>query len=211
MTQVLLFSCGDLVVLKQLKDRLFGNHPEKLKVVCITTAANVYAEDARDWQKSEMDTFREFGFRLDTFDLLGKTPQQVQNYLADADVIYVTGGNTYYLLEQAQKSGFVEIAREHINQGKLYIGCSAGAVLACHAVDFIQNMDDPSKGNPSGFKAINALQYNLFPHADHYKYGPQVERIASSIDNGYPNILLGDNQALLIQGDKLEILEAPKA
>ena len=41
--------------------------------------------------------------------------------LDKADVIYVTGGNTYYLLERSKKSGFLDVVKNKISSGAFYV------------------------------------------------------------------------------------------
>jgi dipeptidase E len=48
--------------------------------------------------------------------------------LAEADAVFVSGGFPIYLLEWAQRSGFLSYTRQAVRAGRLsYIGVSAGA------------------------------------------------------------------------------------
>ena len=51
-----------------------------------------------------------------------------RSYLADCDVIYVTGGNTRAMLAIWREWGLDEILREHYERGTVLAGGSAGAI-----------------------------------------------------------------------------------
>ena len=45
------------------------------------------------------------------------------------DVMYMMGGNTFYLLNIIRKTGFDKNIKEFINSGKIYVGSSAGSEI----------------------------------------------------------------------------------
>ena len=47
--------------------------------------------------------------------------------LRKSQCIWVTGGNTFFLWHHMRQSGITEMIRARINEGALYVGCSAGA------------------------------------------------------------------------------------
>lgn len=204
--KLLLFSCGQLDVLQQLQSELFGTDLSQLKTVCITTAANVYPLEKRDWQTDEMNIFREFGLNLELLDIADKPESEVVAVLSDADIIYVTGGNTYYLLEHAQKCQLKEIVTKRLNAGALYIGCSAGAVLTCPTIDFIAEMDDPELANITDFSGLGLVDFLIMPHTDHPKYGLKAKQIIQEMkSNGSNTLGLRDSQAVFVNGKYIEV------
>ncbi|MGB3080620.1 MAG: Type 1 glutamine amidotransferase-like domain-containing protein, partial [Saprospiraceae bacterium] len=50
-------------------------------------------------------------------------------------VIYVQGGDPYYLLKHIKLSGFDTVVKELIVSGKLYVGASAGSYVACPTLE----------------------------------------------------------------------------
>ena len=55
----------------------------------------------------------------------GMTTEDIQQY----DVVYLCGGDTYYLLERINKTGFNKTLMEYIKKDGLVIGVSAGSLL----------------------------------------------------------------------------------
>ncbi|MFH1142279.1 MAG: Type 1 glutamine amidotransferase-like domain-containing protein [Candidatus Uhrbacteria bacterium] len=55
--------------------------------------------------------------------------------LDDCDIIYVEGGNTFYLLEHVRKSGFDHKLKTLVDYEKVYVGVSAGSILAGQSIE----------------------------------------------------------------------------
>lgn len=177
-----------------------------MSVVSIPTAA--YAEEGyEDWLPQDQTMFRTHAKSFREFDLKGKTEEEVAEALKDADIIYVTGGNTYALLEHIQKSGFEKIVRKRLDEGAVYAGSSAGAIVTCPRMDFIEDMDDVLIGNPDGFSAMNLVDFLIMPHLDHKHYGPITEKILGRMKSGFEKVIgLYDDQALFVQGEYIQVL-----
>ena len=176
--------------------------------LCIPTAANVYSPENRGWQTDEMNTLQQLGVELDIFDVEGKAPQEVKTKMEAHTAVYVTGGNTYYLLDHMRRSGFDEVIRAWAGNGRTYIGCSAGAVVACSRIDYIGAMDDPSQSTLTDFTGLGLYPNNLvMVHADHQKYGPIAQDLKIEWERkGNRVVPLNDDQILLWDGRETEIL-----
>jgi len=57
-------------------------------------------------------------------------PSEIKNALEGASLLYVDGGNTFYLQKHLTLSKFWEYADEVLKNGCVYVGCSAGAIVA---------------------------------------------------------------------------------
>ncbi|MDP9196322.1 MAG: Type 1 glutamine amidotransferase-like domain-containing protein, partial [Pseudomonadota bacterium] len=131
-------------------DRVFDRPLAEMAVVCIPTAAA--GEDNIDrWLIPEKAALRDRVKSFTEFDLQGKTPEQVRHALAHANIICLTGGNTYFLLEHVQKSGFAQALKPCLDHGAWYVGASAGTVLACPDIDYIRAMDKPDRAQLTDF------------------------------------------------------------
>lgn len=178
------------------------------KIICIPTAANVYLPENRDWQTEEMDVLRHNGAVLEVFDIAGKNAQQVTLKLEQADIVYVTGGNSFYLLEQMQRSGLAGPLKALLKRGGAYIGTSAGAVVACDDIGYIAPMDDASMAKLTSTKALGLVPYLIVPHTRHPRFDPQARQIFAKPPVGQHLIGLTDNQAILVSGSVTEWVQA---
>ena len=90
---------------------------------------------------------------------------KIKNIIENADCIYVSGGNTFYLLQELEKTGTDELIKQHILAGKLYIGESAGAMTTAPNIEYACLMDD-SNGTKelTSFAALNVVDFSTVPH-----------------------------------------------
>ena len=71
--------------------------------------------------------FENSNLELSHFSLCSKI-EGFKGWLLSKDIIYVGGGNTFYMLEIWEKNNLIEIFKEAYNKGIILSGVSAGAV-----------------------------------------------------------------------------------
>ncbi len=54
-----------------------------------------------------------------------------QRAIKESDAVFVGGGNTFRLLKELYDWDLVEVIRRAVENGKPYVGSSAGAIIAC--------------------------------------------------------------------------------
>lgn len=90
---------------------------------------------------------------------------KIKNIIENADCIYVSGGNTFYLLQELKKTGTDELIKQHILAGKLYIGESAGAMITTSNIEYACLMDDSNEVKElTGFEGLNIVDFSTVPH-----------------------------------------------
>jgi dipeptidase E len=108
--------------------------PQKgMKLAFIPTAGDPYGGN-KPWMDADRAKLVDLGFEVEDFDLKGKTEAEVREALEKVDVIFVAGGNTFHLLNEANKSGFSKVVPELVKKGTIYIGSSAGSYIACPSI-----------------------------------------------------------------------------
>lgn len=105
---------------------LLPKSPEATRVLYVTTAAKVY--DNKPWLEADRKGWIDNGFELVEYDISGKSQNEIESAIEDIDIIYVTGGNSFYLLQETRKSGFDNVLIAWANSGKWYAG---GALARC--------------------------------------------------------------------------------
>ena len=75
--------------------------------------------------------FNKLGAAVTEIDISTKAYLTIQSVFEDADVIYFTGGNSFFLMERLRKTGTDELLKKELAKGKLMIGESAGAIICC--------------------------------------------------------------------------------
>lgn len=152
--------------------------------------------------KSRARTFSEY-------DITGKTKQDLDTAFKNYDMVYVTGGNTFYLMQQMRSSGFKEAISKKLEEGATYFGTSAGASVACPDIDYMKDMDDASQGDAENTKGLNLVDFLILPHAEenHPHFADAIERITGKCKNSSETLIcLRDDQALWINGRIIRII-----
>ncbi len=184
--------------LKSLLDR----NPKDLRLAFIPTAADPYKN--KDFVKNDLECLRKMGFHIKIVDLKNKTKSKLAEFLHGADVIFVEGGSTFYLLKEARKSGFLEIVPKLVQNGTVYVGVSAGTYLACPSIE--QSNWKHKGSNFVRLRNLNAL--GLVPYLISVHYKPEYsELIKIGKENSRFKVrILNDNQAFVILGNKTKLV-----
>jgi dipeptidase E len=81
--------------------------------------------------------------------------------IADAEAIFVTGGNSFRLVNALHTLHLIEPVRAAIERGVPYYGASAGANVACPT---IRTTNDMPIVQPPSFAAFNLVPFQVNPH-----------------------------------------------
>ena len=111
---------------------------EKLagKVVTFIPTANV-PQDYDGYVLSAKAAFESLGLTIDELEVSTASPSDIQSKLTQNDYIYVSGGNSFFLLQELKRTGADQLIIDQINQGKLYIGESAGSIITSADIAYI--------------------------------------------------------------------------
>ncbi len=88
---------------------------------------------------------------------------EILSAISQCDIIYVSGGNTFYLLNELRKSCAAQAIKNAVKAGKIYIGESAGAIVAAPDTRYATLMDENS-AKTSDFTGLNLVDFYIVPH-----------------------------------------------
>ena len=109
---------------------IFADFKQDLKgktVTFIPTASIV--EKVVFYVASGKKALEKLGLKVDILEISTAESEEINTKLRNNDFIYVTGGNTFFLLQELKRTGADKILTEEVNAGKVYIGESAGAMI----------------------------------------------------------------------------------
>ena len=110
------------------------------KVAFIPTAS--LREGYTGYVGSARKLFNKLGAAVTEIDISTEAYLTIQSVFEDADVIYFTGGNSFFLMDQLRKTGMDELLKKELAKGKLMIGESAGAIICAPTIQYIEQMDE---------------------------------------------------------------------
>lgn len=171
----------------------------------ITTAAK--PKENLDYLLNDWGIMKEeMRFNIEEVDIEGKTEKQVMDLLRLKDIIFVEGGNTFYLLNAMRKCNFGRIIRKLLKQGKVYVGASAGSIVAGRTIKTAGWYGDKNIVGLKNLKGLNLVPFDIFVH-----YQPEhAEIIKQKIKNPKKRQkklrILTDEQAILVQGREVMLI-----
>jgi dipeptidase E len=174
-----------------------------ITVAFITTAAK--PQENKDYVNQDLQTMKDLGFNVQEIDIEGKTEIQVFKMIELKDIIYVAGGNTYYLLKAMRKCHFERTIRKLLKQGKVYLGVSAGSIVAGKSIKTAGWVGDENIVKLRSLKGMNLVPFDIFPHYD-LKYDEIIKKKAPFRWQRKKIKFLKDDQAILVQGKNVVLL-----
>lgn len=189
--------------------RLVGKKPKDIRLALIENAADVYGADSIDWVIENREAIKARGYKVELVDLREYKGRQLdlRTKLASKDVVWLGGGNTFYLRWILKDVGADNIIKELVQNGMIYGGGSAGAIVAGPTLKFFENADDPKESPEVIVEGLNLTEKVVVPHIRNKDYGGIVGSISKSLQrDGYETIEITDEQVAVIDGNNIQIL-----
>ncbi|UYO34890.1 Type 1 glutamine amidotransferase-like domain-containing protein [Bacillus zhangzhouensis] len=198
-----MFLCSSFKDSYSLLSDFTGESLKGKRVAFFATASAV--EEVTHYVKAAKEVFQQLGMQLDIAQIEESTEKIIQ-MIQQNDVIYVSGGNTFYLLQELRKHRLDDVLKEEINNGKLYIGESAGSIIMAPSIQYISLMDDREKAPElSSFQGFNEISRYPVPHMHNAYLGDAAQQIMEKHQQTLNLCPLTDEQVLLIRGDQAEV------
>ncbi|HMS50636.1 MAG TPA: Type 1 glutamine amidotransferase-like domain-containing protein [Candidatus Saccharibacteria bacterium] len=187
-------------------EELCSKSAEDVKVGFITTAANV-EEGNKDWYINQFTNLHKYGFGW--VDVVDPSAADVkwQKRLKDVDVVFVSGGNTFHLLNQYRKTGFEGWLRENL-ESKVYVGVSAGTIITTQSLDVCTiEPRDPNLPGLDDISGMNLVDFEVEPHCDEARFATVA---AYATEHGKPVYAIDDQTAIQIIDGKVDVISEGK-
>ena len=180
--------------------------PREMRLTFIPTAAEVEEGDMQ-WLKDDRQALVDAGFQVTDFTVTGKKQEEVKTMLDQTDFVFVSGGNTFFLLQEMRKSGFASLIKEYVNKGVIYCGSSAGSVVAGPDISLTKELDDPALAPElKDYKGLGLVDVVVFPHWGSEHFQNRYEKVMKSgYKKGLKIVLLTDDQYLLVDEKRYTI------
>jgi dipeptidase E len=201
MKTLLLMSSGKFLFSNDVDDYL----PIPLsqsRIAYITTAAKK-VNDAGfvTRQKAGMDALK---LHYTELDIANKSKDEIESALQGFDVLFMEGGNAYYLLHVIRQTGFEHILRKLLEQKVVYMSSSAGSYVASLSIEI-------ATWTERGFDRFGITEYTamgLVPFVIKAHYTLDKHEIIKKHVKSFhlPIKVISDKQALLVQGDKVTLV-----
>jgi dipeptidase E len=188
----------------------FAGEPLEGKTVTFIPTASLvekitfYVDDGRK-------ALERLGMIVDELDVSTATPEEASDAIRRNDYIYVTGGNTFYLLRELRRSGAGAMIVDAIKAGKPYIGESAGSVILAPSIEYVRHMDDPAVAEGlSDFTSLGAVTFYPLPHVGNFPFKKAAQTIIDEYSSTLELKAINNSQVILVSGDQVSVEKGAK-
>lgn len=181
---------------------LTGIPKDQRKIGYIMTASKGDRNKAffENVNKLTKEDAKENGYVFEEIDIEERTQDEIKLFFKDKNIVYMEGGNSFYLLNAIRKTGFAEILKELLEAGKTYMGPSSAAYIMCPTIE-VADWDETGK---SRFEVTDFTALNYVPFLIKAHYKDEKEKIVRQKMKTlqYPLRILRDGQGILVEDGK---------
>ena len=174
------------------------------KVAFIPTAS--LHEGYTGYVGSARKLFKKLGASVTEIDISTEAYSTIQAVFEDADVIYFTGGNSFFLMDQLRKTETDELLKKELANGKLMIGESAGAIICAPTIQYIEQMDEkPEDYSQEDNEGLDLIDFYVLPHYLTAPFKKITERIMAEFSD--LNIrAINNHQAIIVNDEGSKVI-----
>jgi dipeptidase E len=131
--------------------------------------------------------------------------------VASADVIAVSGGDPFHLLAAARRTGFGAAARAALDGGAVYVGLSAGAMVAGPTLEPVR-LTSPFAPPPGlDLAGLRLSAVLVLPHHDRPGRAERNAAAVAAYADAFRLEPLGDGDVLVDDGGRVELRPGPSS
>lgn len=187
----------------QATAKLVGKPASQIKTAVINEGY-VAEHGDHSWVVDDLNRIKKhFPGPLTLVNLQALTTQQIKNRLLEADVIFVVGGHTDYLMSVFNKSGLSSILPE-IVASKVYVGSSAGSMVIGQRVSTTAYQHVYGEKEDYGVtRYLELVNFALKPHLGSPSFPQNRPEVLLQISQDFDSTIYGlqDETAIIINGD----------
>ena len=162
----------------ELVKKFLDKNTESKKILFIPTATNV--DEYKKYIHLTQKVFEDFGYEVENFDVSIFSEEIAKEKLSEAKTVFISGGNTFYLLQELKRKNLTSYLKERIENGLLYIGESAGSVIAAPDIEYASIVDDKTLATElDDYTGLNLVDFYIVPH---FEEEPFVESSRNTVE-----------------------------
>jgi len=198
-----------------LASQEFGGHgkllkewlPKNPRTAVILNAVDQQVDQDRSVVRGEIfNLLSNFGLKdLTEIDLrTHKDEIELNNILKDYDLIWVRGGNAFYLRWLMRESTFDKVIVKLLNETNLiYAGSSAGSCVMSESLKGIEFADDKKEAEEVIYEGLGYVKPVIVPHWLNPEYADGIQAVVDYLEsNKLDHIKLEDEDVIVVEEDR---------
>lgn len=204
--KIWLYSSGDLESNRHIDEALLRQIGKRRPRYCYVPSA---FEDSEYYFEEFSQRFGSYGpCSFQTLHLDRPLQQRDLVSALGSDLIYLSGGNTFYFLKHIRSSGIESEFYTYLRAGGIMAGHSAGAIVMTPTISTASYPEDDRDDNDVGLtnlKAMKFCSFEIFPHYLVRSRNQNAALRAASKNLGHVIYGLPDGAAVAINGPSLTV------
>ena len=167
------------------------------KIVFIPTAGNV--EPYTGYIDEGIEMLKSLGYEVEILDITKFDETYLKDKFLKTECICISGGNTFYLLQEIKRKNLVEVLFKRIKEGLFYIGESAGAIIMSENIEYSQMMDDKSIASElDDYMGVNVFNHYVVPHLGEYPFEETAQKTLDTYQDKISLVAINNSEAILV-------------
>ena len=190
----------------ELVKKFLDKNTESKKILFIPTATNV--DEYKKYIHLTQKTFEDFDYEVENFDVSIFSEEIAKEKLTKAKIVFISGGNTFYLLQELKRKNLITYLKERIENGLLYIGESAGSVIAAPDIEYASIVDDKTFATElDNYAGLNLVDFYIVPHFEEEPFVESSRKTVELYKDKLDLKLINNKEAILVENNNFTILK----
>ena len=190
----------------ELVKKFLDKNTESKKILFIPTATNV--DEYKKYIHLTQKAFEDFGYEVENFDISIFSEEIAKEKLSQAKIVFISGGNTFYLLQELKRKNLTSYLKERIENGLLYIGESAGSVIAAPDIEYASIVDDKTLATElDDYTGLNLVDFYIVPHFEEEPFVESSRNMVELYKDKLDLKLINNKEAILVENNNFTIIK----
>ena len=186
--------------------KFLNEKTESKKILFIPTATNV--DEYKKYIHLTRKVFEDFGYEVENFDISVFSEETVKEKISETKIVFVSGGNTFYLLQELKKKNLIPYLREKIENGLLYIGESAGSVITAPNIGYADIVDDKALATElNDYTGLNLVDFYVVPHFEEEPFVESSRKVVELYKDKLDLKVINNKEVVLVENDEFRIVK----
>ncbi len=190
---------------------LLGKSPLECRAAIIPNAKDYKLPEERAASLDDLIVYISgWGITCEVIDLreYDDAAESLEQTLSEYELLWVAGGNTFILREEMRRSGFEGAIQSVLEKGVVYVGESAGAIVAGVSLEGSEVADDIELVDEVINEGLGLVDQIVVPHADNGEFIEYVNTMKKRFQSDPRMLQINDNQALVVTDSGQQLVTA---
>ena len=184
--------------------KFLNEKTESKKILFIPTATNV--DEYKKYIHLTQKVFEDFGYEVENFDISIFSEETVKEKISETKIVFISGGNTFYLLQELKKKNLISYLRGKIENGLLYIGESAGSVITAPNIGYADIVDDKALATElNDYTGLNLVDFYVVPHFEEEPFVESSRKVVELYKDKLDLKVINNKEVVLVENDDFRI------